>query len=180
MAVMNYFVLFCTILNMIRVYAFKFDIWLLFGLTIALSRCLFQLRLCCCCDSIHTRRQLVYVMNLTTALETLIFMAQISVLIGNIHNADVLCEVPAMPTFGIDSCSGVLSFVYSTNAAFIVLYMYFCCVTYEHYWMSLKNPAMIIREAKRINQVKKDKEALEAAALAAAEKERQKLIDEAI
>ena len=46
--------------------------------------------------------------------------------------------------------------------------------------MSLKNPAMIIREAKRINQVRKDKEALEAAALAAAEKERQKLIDEAI
>jgi len=114
----------------------------------------------------------MYVMNLTTALETLIFMTQIIVLIGNIHNADVLCEVQSMPTFGIDSCSGVLSLVYSTNAAFIVLYMYFCCVTYEHYWMSLKNPAMIMREAKRLNQVRKEKEALEAAALVAADKER--------
>jgi hypothetical protein len=93
MAVMNYFVLLCTVLNIIRVYAFKFDIWLLFGLTIALSRCLFQLRLCCCCDSIHTRRQLMYVMNLTTAIEVLMFTASIIVLISNIHNADVLCEV---------------------------------------------------------------------------------------
>ena len=85
-----------------------------------------------------------------------------------------------MPTFGLDTCSGILTFVYSVNAGFIVLYMYFCCVTYEHYWMALKNPAFIMREAKRLNQVRKDKEALEAAALAAQEKERQRLIDEAI
>lgn len=86
MGVMNYVVLICTALNMIRIFKIKFDIWLTFGLAIALLRCLFQLRLCCCCDSIQSRRQLMYVMNITTLFEALIFVAQLIVLIGNIHS----------------------------------------------------------------------------------------------
>lgn len=85
-----------------------------------------------------------------------------------------------MPTLGMTSCPGILMLVYSVNAGFIVLYMYFCCVTYEHYWMGLKNPRFIIKEAKRLNDERKQKEAMEAAALAAEEKERQRLIDAAI
>jgi hypothetical protein len=93
----------------------------------------------------------MYLMNATTAFETLIFLGQLLVLIGNIHSGKDLCGLQTMPTFGITSCTGILTLVYSTNAAFIVLYMYFCCVAYEHYWMGLKNPKFIVQEAKRLN-----------------------------
>lgn len=93
----------------------------------------------------------MYLMNATTAFETLIFLVQLIVLIGNFHSPYDLCELQTMPTFGINSCNGILTLVYSTNAAFIVLYMYFCCVAYEHYWMSLKNPRFMLQEAKRLN-----------------------------
>ena len=74
----------------------------------------------------------------------------------------------------ITNCAGVLWMIYTINAAFIVLYMYFCCVTYEHYWMALRNPKFILLETKRLAREKRDAEVLEQAALLAEKEKRMK------
>jgi hypothetical protein len=117
----------------------------------------------------------MYVMNFTTAIEILMFAIQCIILVDNIQNANVLCETnQILPTLNIQSCSGLLWLIYSANGAFIVLYMYFCCVTYEHYWMGLRNPKFVMQEAKRIAREKRDAEALEQAVLLAEKEKRAK------
>jgi hypothetical protein len=149
----NYIMFTLTIMNMIRIFSIvKFDIWIFFGLAITGARCFFQLRLgCMCCDSIRARRNLMYCMNLTTAIETFVFICQCIVLFSQLNDVNAICAGSAiMPTLGIKTCGGVLSLLYSMNGAYVILYMYFCCVCYEHYFMALSNPALILKETQRL------------------------------
>ena len=178
MGLCNWFVLFCTGLNMVRILKINFDIAIFFGLLIAGSRCYFQLFLCMCCDGIRSRRNLMYCMNITTCIEVIIYFIQWVVLIKD--GTQVCATDPRIPTFGLNSCNKVQSIIFSANGVFIVIYMYFCCVTYEHYWRGMKNPVFLLREGKRIKKEQDDKVAKDAADLALAEERKKQLTEAAL
>lgn len=96
----------------------------------------------------------MYFLNFSVAIEFGVFTFQSFLL----FRAYEICESPIIPTWKVKNCWGKVTLLYSCNAAFLLLYLYFCCVTYEHYWMGLKNPKFIVREAQILAEEKKQRE----------------------
>ena len=153
LAVCNWFIFICTLLNIIRILKITAgDVAIWFGLIIAGSRCYFQLFLCVCCDGIRSRRNFMYCMNLTTFFETIIFFIQWLVLVK--RHSEYVCTDDRLPTFNMDpstskGCRSILSYIFTANSVYLFCYFYFCCVTYEHYFRGCKNPVFLLAEAKR-------------------------------
>lgn len=97
----------------------------------------------------------MHVMNITTAIEFLVYIAQWWMLIAQLSDksADQICaDSPLLPTLKEKHCGGILWTIYVVNGAFLILYIYFCAVTYEHYFMGLLRPDFRAAEAKLIEK----------------------------
>jgi len=109
----------------------------------------------------------MHVMNITTAIEFLVYIAQWWMLIAQLSDksADQICaDSPLLPTLKEKHCGGILWTIYVVNGGFLLLYLYFCAVTYEHYFMGLLRPDFQLYEQKLLLQEQENKKLAEDAA----------------
>lgn len=137
----NVTLLACALLNYIRVIKRAWEPLIYIGVFIAFIRVFFHYATCK--DSIGARKRYAWAMFLSTLLEGLMLVWQISSMLAD---SQQFCPNTYIPTFKM-SCPGALTLIEVMNWFFFFLYLYFTAIVYEFYIRGAAMPELIKQEA---------------------------------